>query len=202
MAYYEELNAIVDNIIGEKILRNQKLCKLLTYYPELSEPNFDMFASFDYPVFEQPDILNTNYLYMRYVYPLPKMPDAKTEQKTYMTIVASGGYEMDTNKGFRRVNLLVDIICHLDVWKVREGYRPYLIMSEMDKMLNNKLTDLPIENKPYSRGYQPRDYSNYFYGFQMIYELIVNSNILCSAVPQNLNLGADQPNLPLLTVKK
>ena len=29
MAFYEELSPIVNNIIGERILRNQNICKLL-----------------------------------------------------------------------------------------------------------------------------------------------------------------------------
>ena len=45
-----------------------------------------------------------------------------------------------------------------------------------------------IVGKPYLRGFQPRDYSNYFYGFQVIYELSINSNIACNPKPQNLNI--------------
>ena len=64
--------------------------------------------------------------------------------------IFGGGYDPEVNSGYRNVSLLIDIICHLNAWKIREGYRPFLLMNEIDKMLNNKLTDLPIENKPYS----------------------------------------------------
>lgn len=188
MAYYKELNEIVNNIIGEKLLRNQNICKLLYCYPTVSENDHDFYPNFDFSVFEQPDIEDTSMLFMRYIYPLPKMPDTKTEQKTYLCVNVSGGYDMDDNKGFRRINLLFDIVCHLNSWYVREGYRPYLLMSEIDKMLNDKLTDLPIQNKPYSKGFQPRDYSNYYYGIQMMYTLIVNNNIECNSLPKNTNL--------------
>lgn len=196
MAYYQELSVIIDNVIGEKILRNQNICKLLYYYPTISDNEKEKYPYLDYPVYSQPDIEDTSILFLTHVYPMPKMPDVKTKQKTYVCVNVSGGYEADKNKGFRRVNLLVDIICHLDAWKVREGYRPYLIMNEVDKMLNNKVTDLPIENNPYSRGFQPRDYSNYYYGIQMLYELNVNSNIVCTPYSPYSNIGRNEPDVP------
>ena len=197
MAYYEELSPIMDGIICEKMLRNQNLCKLLYYYPDSSDYNKNFFPNFDYSVFEQPDIEDTSPMFMREIYPVPKMPDAKTEQKTYITVAVGGGYDPEVNSGYRNVSLLIDIICHLNAWKIREGYRPFLLMNEIDKMLNNKLTDLPIENKPYSYGFQPRDYSNYFYGVQLKYNLIINSNIICDPTPQNdvnnLKLEEERP---------
>lgn len=180
MAYYEELNPIVMGIIGERFLRNQELCKLLHYYKEENEAVSDPLS--------KRFIQNTNLLFMKNIFPMPKSPDASTKKEAYVTVVLSGGYEAEENTGFRRVNLLIDIICHLDTWIIKGGFRPYSIMHEIDKMINNQITDLPIVNKPYLRGFQPRDYSNYFYGFQVIYELCINSNIACNPKPQNLNI--------------
>lgn len=176
MAYYEELNPIVMGIIGERFLRNQELCKLLHYYDSDKDP------------LSKPFIENTNSIFMKNMFPMPKLPDASTKKEAYITVVLSGGYEAEENTGFRKVNLLIDVICHLDVWIIKGGFRPYSIMHEVDRMLNNQITDLPIVNKPYLRGFQPRDYSNYFYGFQVIYELSINSNIVCNPKPQNLNI--------------
>lgn len=180
MSYYYELNDIAYSFITEYMLRNQNLCKLLNYYPKYSDDNNKIFQSSRFSVFDNPDIEDTSPLYMTSIYPLPKMPDSKTEQKMYLTLVLAGGYEMEKNKGFRRVNMLIDIICHINSWCVKEGYRPYLMMHEIDSMLNDKLVDLPIDGKPYSRGYQPRDYEKNFYGFQMLYELMIDSNIDCN----------------------
>lgn len=202
MAYYSELSPIIDNVIGEKMLRNQNLCKLLYCYPESSEIGNIKYPDLDFSVYSQPDIEDTNKLFMECIYPLPKIPNAETEQKTYLTVVLAGGYEPEINSGYRTVNLLIDIICHLNSWKIREGYRPYLIMNEIDKMLNNKLTDLPIENKPYSTGFQPRDYSNYFYGVQMKYELMINSNIICDPQPQNIGNSLDGNFVPIKNNKE
>ena len=181
MAYYEELNPIAVGIIGERFLRNEKLCKLLHYYEKNDNSICDPLSK---PYVEGV----TNDLFMKNIFPMPKSPNASTKKEAYVTVVLSGGYEAEENTGFRRVNLLIDIICHLDTWIIKGGFRPYSIMHEIDKMLNNQITDLPIVNKPYLRGFQPRDYSNYFYGFQVIYELSINSNIACNAKPQNLNI--------------
>ena len=191
MPYYKELSPIVRNIIGEKFLRNPRLCRLLACYPDVVDYNYDPYTDKDF------DDSNTNWLYMKHIYPMHKIPDAVTEKKGYITVVLSGGYEPEVNTGYRNVNVLIDIIFHLDVWNIKSGYRPYEVMHEIDMMLNNQQTDLPIVNKPYLRGFQPRDYSNYFYGFQLIYELSVNSNITCDPSPQNLNINSDEPDVSI-----
>ena len=53
-----------------------------------------------------------------------------------------------------------------------------------------------FENKPYSKGFQPRDYQNYFYGLQMVYELNVNSNAVCTPTPKNVNIEKRISYLP------
>jgi hypothetical protein len=189
MPYYQELDEIVRNIVGEKFLRNQNLCKLLKYYPDVETYNYDPYA--------QPDILDTSDLYMTHIIPAPKAPDATLDKGAYVTVVLTGGYEVERNNAYRKVNILIDIICHLDVWNIKGGYRPYRIMNEIDSMLNNQVTDLPIEGRPFLRGFQPRDYSNYFYGFQMIYEVVVNSNAVCNAEPILFRLGSEEPDVAL-----
>lgn len=186
MAYYEELGPIVMGVIGRYMLRNQNLCKLLYYYPEDNNEQFT-FDPYACPNIEDP----SSKLFMKYIFPMPKLPDASLDKVCYITVTLNGGYEPEVNNGFRTVNLLIDIICHLDVWCIKNAttIRPYDIMHEIDKMLNNQLTDLPIVNKPYSRGFQPRNYSNYFSGVQMLYELGISSNVSCDPTPQNVNLG-------------
>ena len=61
-------------------------------------------------------------------------------------------------------------------------------MHQIDLMLNNQLTDLPIVNKPYLRGFQTRVYSDYFYGVQMLYNMKVNSTLACPITPTMNNL--------------
>lgn len=186
MAYFEECDAILNNIIGEKILRNQNICKLLYYYPECTDYSYDPLS--------QPDIKDTSVLLMEHVFPMPKLPDLETEQKGYMTVTISGGdkYGYDSNDGYRRINIIFDIIVHLKSWMIKDSYRVYKIAEEIDKMLNYQQTDLPIVNRPIYYGFKSRDYSNYFYGLQLIYQFVVNSNIECAPTPQNLNIKKTQ----------
>ena len=194
MAFYEELSPILYQIITERFLRNQNLCKLLYYYPDECS---DIHNSFEYDPLEQPDIKNTNSLYMSSIFPMPKIPKTIEEKKVFLCAYFNGGYEPDSNLAFRNVVLNIDIICHLDVWNIKQRYRPYDIMHEVDVLLNNQLTDLPIENKPFLRGFQTRVYSEYFYGIQMLYNLKVNSNIDCPTLPTNLNINQNKIYNPL-----
>ena len=68
MAFFEELNGIVMGTLGEYVLKNQRLCKLLYYYPDDQRPNYDPFI--------QPDIEDTSQLMFTHVFPVPKLPDA------------------------------------------------------------------------------------------------------------------------------
>lgn len=212
MAYYGELNEILRLVISERFLRNQDLCKLLHYYPENC---IDAHNSYNYNPLLQPDIENTNSLYMESIFPMPKIPDTVKDKKVLLCAYFNGGYEPDKNLAFRNVVLNIDIICHLDVWNISvgkkekdietekdienvvNGFRPYSIMNEVDKLLNNQLTDLPIENRPFLRGFQTRVYSEYFYGIQMLYNLKVNSNIDCPTLPTNLNINQNKIYNPL-----
>ena len=156
---------------------------MLYYYSDIE--------TFNYNPLSQPNIEDTSILLMEHVFPLPKMPDLETEQKGYLTVVLSGGdnHADDSNSGYRRVNLIFDIICHLKQWIIQDSYRVYKIAEELDKMFNYQQTDLPILGRPSYVGFKQRDYSNYFYGLQLIYGFIINSNIECNPLPQNLNIN-------------
>lgn len=168
MAHYKELSPLLNGIIGGRFLRNQKLASLLYDY----EPN----AKKQLPK-------DPNALFMTHIYPMPKMPDAKTKKEAYVCAYFNGGYEVDDNKGYRNVVLNIDIICHIDSWFYNDSYRVYDIMAEIDTMLNNQMTDLPIEGTPYLRGFQTRIYESDFYGVQMLYNFKVNSTIECNTQP-------------------
>ena len=80
MAYYSELSPILYQIISERFLRNQKLCKLLYYYPDC---NVDLHNSYDYDPISQRDIENTNKLYMDCIFPMPKYRKPSKIRKFY-----------------------------------------------------------------------------------------------------------------------
>ena len=171
MANFAELNDIVMGVIGDYMLKNQHLCKLLYYYPDDKTPNYNPFI--------QPDIPNTSELMFTHIYPLPKIPDAVVDQKGYVCVTLTGGHSMDENTGFRRVNVQFDIINHLNSWAIKGGLRPYYIANELDIMFNNTNVTLPIVNKSQYCGFRMKDYSSYYYGIQLIYTFVIDSNINC-----------------------
>lgn len=170
MPFLSELDNIV-NTATSMLLQNDNICKLLTYYPETVDFKFNPLA--------QPTVKNPSTLLLDRIYPMPKIPDVETEQICFIDVNIAGGEAMRTNKGFRRVELIFDIVCHLDAWIIKNGYRPLKILGEIDGMFNNQLTNLPVENKPQPLPFVPKNYSNKFYGYQIRYELLINSNIEC-----------------------
>ncbi|MGN1124567.1 MAG: hypothetical protein ACI4SM_00120 [Candidatus Gastranaerophilaceae bacterium] len=180
MAYYEELDDILNIVIGEYILKNQNICKLLYYFPEEYSLNYD-------PL-KEPDIQDTSKLLLEHIFPLPKSPNTETKQKGFMTVVLTGGDYANTLNGYRTVNLVFDIVFHLKSWIIKNSYRPYKILEEIDKIFNNQVTTLPIQGVSKYYGFTVKDYSSAYYGIQVIYELTLNSNIECMPTPKNLNL--------------
>lgn len=170
MAFLTELDNIV-NIATSMLLQNQNICKLISYYPDK--------INFKFNPLSQPKIQNPSELLLEKIFPMPKTPDAETEQICFIDINVAGGDPMRHNNGFRRVELIFDVICHLDSWIIKGGFRPLKILGEIDGMFNNQKTNLPIENKPQPLPFLPKNYSNKFYGYQIRYELQINSNIEC-----------------------
>lgn len=179
MAFYQELDDILNTVIGKYILNNQNVCKLLYYYPEENTLVYD-------PLKEK-DIEDTSKLLLDYIYPMPKSPNIETQQKGFMTVVLTGDDYLSTNSGFRKVNLVFDIVFHLKSWIIKNSYRPYKVAEEIDKMFNNQNVDLPIEGRPISYPFVVKDYSSAYYGIQLIYGLSINSNIECFSLPKNIS---------------
>ena len=170
MAYLSELNNII-NAATSMLIQNDNICKLVSYYPEKVDLKFNPLA--------QPKVENPSKLLLDRIYPMPKIPDAETEQICFIDVNIAGGDVGMTNKGFRKIELIFDVICHLDSWIIKGGLRPLKILGEIDGMFNNQLTELPVENKPQPLPFRPKNYSNKFYGYQISYELQINSNIEC-----------------------
>lgn len=171
MSFYKELNPIL-NITTNMLLENENIVKLLNYYP--SE------IDFAYNPLIQPVLSNPYILLMDKLFPMPKLPDAQTQQKCFIGIGLKGDKEIGENSGYRRVLLIFDIICHLDSWIIKDGFRPISIMSEIDSMFNNQtLLELPIVNKPFAQPFIPRIYSDKYSGYQLTYVLQISSNVKC-----------------------
>lgn len=171
MAFYEELETILNRAVA-MLLQNQNICKLVSYYSDNVDYRYDPLS--------QPDITNPQDLLMKHIFPLPKTPDADTDQDCLISVCLQGGDEITTNTGFREVYIVFDVICHLDCWMIKGGYRPLAIMHEIDSMFNDQvLKDMPSVSRPYAKPFNVQQYSDRFFGFQLAYSIDVNSNIGC-----------------------
>lgn len=156
MGRFQELNQNVVYLY-ELFLSNQNLCKLL-YYNESSP-------------LSQPDIEDTSILLFDKLLPQPKSVDTINGESTILSYVFSNAKFTHGNIKFKDSKLILQIISHLNLWKIDEGNRVYLIAEEIDKTLNE------LQNTPLSIGrvlfsdWIYREYSNQYCGYYLTYDL-------------------------------
>jgi len=164
MAYFQELNTAT-NVILDRIFSSQDLCKLLYY----NSPN---------PL-SQANISDTSSLLMNNVYPLPKMPDAEKDKKGILNMYFYSAKPFSRNSGFKHTYLCFDIMCHLDIWMINTGVRPYSISNEIDVLFNDQyIKDLSLRNV-YWNEWSVKNYSDYYSGYHLVYALSQDNNLGC-----------------------
>lgn len=124
------------------------------------------------------DVSNPSSLIMQNIFPLPKIPDAEEKEKVLLNVYVDSGKASRRNKGFRNEYICFDIVCHLNLWKIPEGIRPYSISNELDKLFNNKYIAGVSLNNIYFDTWRGQQYSNYYYGYKLVYQLTNNSNLI------------------------
>ena len=113
--------------ICETIMSNQKIMKLLKF------SDADPLSHNDLSQEEIDDMLHKNLLIT------PKIPDDERIKESYV-IVLLDNFSIDpVNQDFKVTEIRFDIICPLDEWLLNDSsLRPYLIMSEIDSLFNEK----------------------------------------------------------------
>jgi hypothetical protein len=117
-------------LIADKIIKNQKLCRLLKY------PTKDPFMDID-PITGnlQPDVDGLDLMHKQILI-VPKLFDDSTEKMSYI-IVVFDNFTVGFNQEFKLTTVRFDIAYPYDEWIVNAtSLRPYLIMEEIDKMFN------------------------------------------------------------------
>lgn len=124
--HFEVMGENMFKIIA-KILKNQKLLKLLKYtdadplnHPDLTQEEID-------------EMLHKNILIT------PIIPDELDVKTCYVTAILNGYEVLAANPDFKDVDIRFDVVCPMDRWIINgKTLRPYLIMSEIDKMFNEQ----------------------------------------------------------------
>ena len=113
-------------IIITKLMKNQNLCRLL-YYTDRNP------LSTDKADVDGMDLVNTNLLVV------PKPPDNLLTKENYVIVGFDSLYINPTNNEFKVAAVQITIICPFEEWLLdTNSLRPYLIMQEIDKELNQQ----------------------------------------------------------------
>lgn len=116
---FEELNKNI-NIVTMTMLTSQNLCKYLS-----DNSTTPLLSS---------DILDTTTLMFNNIFPTPITPLPSDKNKSLITIVLDDFSLNRDHVSFKTSKIIFNIICHIDLWKIDGGIRPYAIMSEIDKL--------------------------------------------------------------------
>lgn len=110
----------------QQLIANEKLKKLLFYQTK---------DALEKPALSSEETLGLIHKNIRVI---PKL-EIDEEVESYIIITFDNFTTNATNPEFRDNTITFDIICHLDNW-IMENYqlRPYMIMGEIDGMLNKK----------------------------------------------------------------
>ena len=118
-------------IIANKLMQNQRLCRLLKY------PTKDPFKDKD-PITgkDQPDV-NGLELINKQISIVPKVYDDANDEMSYVVSVFDNFVVNQMNSEYKISSVRFDIACPYDKWLLNErSLRPYLIMEEIDKIFN------------------------------------------------------------------
>lgn len=157
MANFEQLNGDVNNVITS-LLSNQNICKLI-YHPS------------DNPLAES-DISDTSILMMKHIFPLPKIPDTTSTESAFINVYLNKFRNGGDNKGTKDWFLTFDVIVHNNKWILTdtEMFRPFLILHEIDKLINNRKV-VGIKETQFNSGDIVR-YNPSFSGYSVSYKAV------------------------------
>ena len=151
----KELNSLINKVI-ELIRSDMDLCKYIKYDTE-------------YPL-EEADF-KTSELIKTKIFPLPKIPDAKSEASTYINTYIRNYIPSRKNRSFSVIAINIDIMSHLDLWMLDGEIRPYTIASKIDELMKSTVFD-----EAYSQTELDvmdwKVFSDNYHGYRLTYELV------------------------------
>lgn len=117
--------------IANKLMSNQRLCRLLKYQTRDPFLEVDPVTKKDQPNVDGVELINKQILI------IPKIFDDSTEKMSYVVTVFDDFVVNQLNPEFKVSTVRFDIACPYDEWILNEhSLRPYLIMQEIDTMFN------------------------------------------------------------------
>lgn len=153
MSGFKELNDYINKTLYY-ILESDDICKLLAY----NTPD----------ALNKDDIEDKSSLVMNNIFPFVYVPpDEDNDEKKCIISVILEDFSNDGSSYFKKGFITINIICHQDLWKVDDGFRPLLIMQSLELKFNklyNKHNGLGIGGSTFesaSHCWFSKDYSGY-----------------------------------------
>lgn len=115
-----------DNIfqIVLKLAKDQDLCRLL-YYTDRT------------PLSKEKEDVKGMELLHKNILMVPNMPDDSLLKDNFVVVIFENFDVDDDNNDFKISTIRFDVLCPFDEWLIEESsLRPYLIMTEIDKLFN------------------------------------------------------------------
>jgi hypothetical protein len=108
-----------------KLITNQKLCKLLYYnsYDPLSEI----------------DIVDTKVLLKKNIVPKPFISSIISQPASILTVYFDN-FRFKSN-AYQDGMIVFNVICHETLWEIKGGLRPYSIIDELENIFCNQRAD-------------------------------------------------------------
>lgn len=125
MSAFQELNDYVNKTMTY-ILENDNICNLIAYNDS---------TPLSHDPLSQEDRLN---LISKKIYPfnyIPNEDQLKEQEKTIISIILED-FSNDGNLYFKKGYITINVLCHNNLWRTDSGYRPFLIMEELEKSFN------------------------------------------------------------------
>lgn len=140
-----ELENLIIKVIS-LITSDEELCKYIKY--NTSSP-------LDGADFNYSELVNKN------IHPLPKIPNASDESGTYVNLYIEADLPSKRNRGFTGTVIEIDVLCHLTLWLLDDGIRPYRICKRLKSLIESanideaySLTELvEMKKAPFSDDY-------------------------------------------------
>lgn len=145
------------NLVIDYMMKDEKLLKLLandTYDPLSSTP-----------------ISKPSKLLFDRIYPIPKIPITEEKEKSLITVAFSNAKSNKRNLKFKDYKLIFTIMCHIDLWQIKDSLRPYEIASRLDNIFNEKrATEISIGKIIFSE-WSYREWNEKFCGYYLVYDI-------------------------------
>lgn len=117
--------------VVNKIMDNQKICRLLKYQDSNPFKDFGKTEGTDHPDVDGLSLLNNQIIIV------PKIPEMQDVECSFIIVVFDKYVINPANPDFKLSTIRFDIVCPFSEWVIDgENLRPYILMQEIDSIFN------------------------------------------------------------------